>query len=77
MEERKVNELILQNKVYIGNLCMNLTGTWSYKDPTHIHNTSEWIQHENIHAAIIPSETWEKSKRITYKLPSQVTSVLD
>lgn len=58
-------KIILRNEVYIGNLYMNLTGTRSYKDPTRIHKPkSEWIRHENMHEAIIPSETWVKVQEI-------------
>ncbi len=52
---------ILRNEVYMGNLCMNHTGSRSYKDHTHIRKPkSQWIRHENAHEAIIPSDTWKK-----------------
>lgn len=58
-------KIILRNEVYIGNLRMNHTGSRSYKDHTSIRKPeSEWIRHEDVHEAIIPSDTWKKVQEI-------------
>jgi len=58
-------KIILRNESYIGNLCLNRTGTRSYKDHTRISKPeSEWIRNEAVHEPIIPLETWDAVQKI-------------
>ena len=56
---------ILRDKVYLGTLTQNRTGSRSYKDGTQIQKPeTEWITHEDAHEAIISSELWEAVQEI-------------
>lgn len=56
---------ILKDKVYLGTLTQNRTGSRSYKDGTQIQKPeTEWITHEDAHEAIISSEVWEAVQEI-------------
>ena len=56
---------ILKDKVYLGTLTQNRTGSRSYKDGTQIQKPeTEWITHEDAHEAIISSELWEAVQEI-------------
>ncbi len=58
-------KIILHNETYIGNLCLNRTGTRSYKDHTSVRKPeSEWIRNEAAHEAIISLDTWETVQKI-------------
>lgn len=56
---------ILKDKIYLGTLTQNRTGSRSYKDGTQIRKPeTEWITHEDAHKAIISYEVWEAVQEI-------------
>ena len=56
---------ILKDKIYLGTLTQNRTGSRSYKDGTQIRKPeTEWITHEDAHEAIISYEVWEAVQEI-------------
>ncbi len=56
---------ILRNKVHLGHMVQNKTGTVSYKNHKQVSKPeSAWIRVENTHEPLISQETWDAVQRM-------------